>query len=185
MREQSLGMSGIIDESTAANAGRILGLKAVVLGRLIDVQKIDGDIKTTPMEVFELYQGTNNKGKTKVKGKKVTIYLIEGSSKVEYKAQYQIIDTETGRILSSDIETASDKDYVKYFKPYRGVINNLTIYDPGLGTWGVAIGKYAVGDVDKSLFSARNKLKSPQEMSGQIIENLASQISRRIIGYFD
>lgn len=180
LREQSLGMSGIIDESSAAKAGLILGLKAVVLGKLIDIQSTDSEIKKTPVDAYELYG--DNIGK--LKGKKVNFFVYEGTSRVVFKSQYQIIDTETSRILSSDIVTSSAEDNIKY-ATYNGNIENLTLYDPGIGTWGMALGKGLVGDIDKTLFSARKKLKSSQEMSGEIIENLGYNFARKICEYFD
>ena len=43
--EQKLGMTGIIDESSAAKAGEMLGAKAILVGKVVSAEKIPGRLK--------------------------------------------------------------------------------------------------------------------------------------------
>ena len=106
--EQKLGMTGIIDQSTTAQAGELLGAKAILAGRVVSAEKKSGKLlkrsKTGYLgkPVYKVNPETGKKYRDMVYSK-VYYYEYEQVNKVNYTFQYQLISTETGEILISDL----------------------------------------------------------------------------------
>lgn len=90
LREQNLGASGRIDSSTAAKIGKILGVKAIVIG---SVTQFDLEQKNSGINVFGFGTG----------GKKTNAYV---------RLNVRVIDTSTAEILmvADGAGTANQKD---------------------------------------------------------------------------
>jgi len=181
LNEQKLGMSGVVDESTASQAGKVLGLNYVVLGRLINVSQTGGELNSRKVTAYELYPAKNAEGQVVQKGKPVTYMLYEGSKTMTYEAAYQVISVETSKIVSSDIVSASDNDHVKY-ATYNGDPKKLCAINPDESAFSQQSAKNSM--VDQRLFGARQKMKSQEEMQPVIIKNLATKIANGICGQF-
>lgn len=182
LKEQRLGLSGVVDEASASKVGKVLGLNYVVLGRLINVTQTGGNINTKQINAYELYGATASDGKKYFKGNPTTFNLCEGSSTVTFEASYQVISVETSKIITSNIVSASDEDYVKY-ATYRGDYKKLCAINPDASAVMQILAVKSM--IDQSLFTARQTMKNPDEMQTDIIKNLASQISTRICRQFD
>jgi tetratricopeptide (TPR) repeat protein len=180
--EQKLGMSGIVDESSAAQAGKILSLNYVVMGRLINVLKTGGDVTSQQVSAYELYSATTSDGITVQRGRPVTYTVHEGSSEVTFEASYQVISVETSQILTSDIVSASDSDHVKY-ATYGGDPKKLCTINPDQTFVMQLLASTSM--VDQKQFSARQKMKTPDEMQTAILKELASKIAKGICGQFE
>jgi len=181
LNEQKLGMSGVVDESTASQAGKVLGLNYVVLGRLINVSQAGGDFQSQKVTAYELYSTKTAEGQVIQKGKAVTYTVLEGSRTVTYEAVYQVISVETSKILSSDIVSASESDQVKY-ATYTGDPKKLCRINPN-PTY-ESQQSISRSMVDQRLFSARQKLKNQEELQPAIIKNLATKITNGICSQF-
>jgi len=175
-------MSGIVDESSAARAGKLLGLDYVVIGRLINVSKTGGNPTSEKVNCYELYSVQGSDGKSSLRGKPTTFTLYEGSTVVTFEAKYQVISVETGEIISDDIVSASDNDYVKY-ATYHGDYTKLCAINPDHTV--VMQLLTASSMIDQKLFTADKNLKSAEEMQTPIIKGLADQIANGICGKFD
>jgi tetratricopeptide (TPR) repeat protein len=181
LEEQKLGMSGVVDESTASEAGKVLGLNYVVLGRLINVTQTGGDVSAQKVNAYELYPTKNAEGVQVMRGKAVTYMRYEGSKSLTYEAAYQVISVETSEIIHSDIVTASESDQVRY-ATYSGDIKKLCSINPDNSYYSQA--SISNSMVDQRQFTARQKFKSQEEMQPNIIKNLATKISNGICGQF-
>jgi hypothetical protein len=159
----------------------VLGLNYVVLGRLINVTQAGGDFNTQKVNAYELYSAKNAEGQVIQKGKPVTYMLYEGSKTLTYEAAYQVISVETSKIVSSDIVSASESDQVKY-ATYTGDPKKLCRINPDPTYYSQASVSNSM--VDQRLFSARQKLKSQEEMQPNIIKNMATKISNGICSQF-
>jgi len=178
LNEQNLGLSGIIDEGTAARAGKLIGVKYVIMGKLLEVNNNQGNITQEEIEAFDL-------GKS---GARVSFTLYEGESTALVKAQYQIISTETSQIVYSDIVEKSNSDYVKYAIYPKGNYKNLTFYPPATDetTMVLNLGVSLLSggaDIDKSLFTARRNLKNSNQMASESLQSIGQQIARSILSW--
>jgi tetratricopeptide (TPR) repeat protein len=181
LNEQKLGMSGVVDESTASQAGKVLGLDYVVMGRLIAYTKTGGEMTSRKVNAFELYPAKNAEGVEVNRGRAVTYALNEGSVSLTCEASYQVISVETSQIVSSEVVSASESDQVKYAF-YNGDPKKLCKINPTDDFFSQAA--ISGNMVDQRLFSARQKLKSTDEMQSVVVKNLAQKISDGICGKF-
>jgi tetratricopeptide (TPR) repeat protein len=181
LAEQKLGMSGVVDESTASEAGKVLGLNYVVLGRLINVTQTGGDFTSQKVTAYELYPTKTPEGVEVMRGKPVTYMRYEGAKTLTYEAAYQVISVETSEIVSSDIVSASESDQVKY-ATYNGDTKKLCAINPDNSYFSQISASNSM--VDQRLFSGRQKFKSQEEMQPNIIKNLATKIANGICSRF-
>jgi tetratricopeptide (TPR) repeat protein len=181
LEEQKLGMSGVVDESTASEAGKVLGLNYVVLGRLINVTQTGGDVSAQKVNVYELYPTKNSEGVQIMRGKPVTYTRYEGSKTLTFEAAYQVISVETSEIVHSDIVSSNESDQVRY-ATYNGDPKKLCTINPDNSYYSQS----AINNnmVDQRQFSARQKFKSQEEMQPNIIKSLATKIANGICGQF-
>lgn len=181
LNEQKLGMSGVVDESTASKAGKVLGLDYVVMGRLIGYTKTGGELTTQKVNAYELYQAKTAEGVNVNRGSQVTYTVQEGTVSLTCEASYQVISVETSQIISSEIVSSSDNDQVK-FASYNGDPKKLCKINPSDDFFSQIAASSSM--VDQKLFSARQKMKTTEEMQSLVIKSLAQKISDGICGQF-
>ncbi len=188
LNEIRFSHSGNVDASSAARAGKLLGLHYVVIGSVTNVIVDGGQILPQEMDAFELYHVSID-GKQQPRGRPVRFTLYQGTSNVTFEAQYQIIEVETGRIVKSNIVSSRDSDNVRYAR-YQGDRSKLYLTDPGAASGeGIlgAVSAYLVSAsrVNQELFTARTNLKSPDELQAIILRNIGDKISQEIVTRFE
>ena len=114
MQEQGLGLTGMVDERTAANLGGILGVHEMVIGKITQIRYTPARTKEATVAqkaTIRVQQGTetytDSSGKVKTRAKyvdknvsaKVIHYTRESSASII--GSYQIIDVETAVLKGS------------------------------------------------------------------------------------
>ena len=189
LNEINFSYSGSVDLSTAARAGKQLGLNYVIVGQLTNIVSEGGEILPQQVNVYELYHVTID-DKRVPRGRPVSFMLYEGSTRIRFETQYQIVSVETGQIVKSNIVSAQEDDAVRFAR-YQGNPSLLYITDPGLAAGGEGIAGFITAAlvtatrVDQSLFAARRTLKTPSQLQADIMKDIGRQISREIIREFD
>lgn len=112
LKEQRLGLSGVIDESTAARVGAILGLDAIILGNIKYEQKEDN---TTSSYV-------TLDGKTKTKYCKIRKVSSNASMKIVEVSTAEIIGVETAAVESEDKKCDDERSKIAN---YNQLVNNV------------------------------------------------------------
>ncbi|HEX2615912.1 MAG TPA: CsgG/HfaB family protein [Flavobacteriales bacterium] len=127
--EQRLGMSGVVDESTAVKAGKLMGAQAVLMGTLIDYREEPGQLRKSTKDGFEAYKVKQlNKETneyymvTKYKPVKYVEYYQE--NKVYLSFSYKLVSLETGQVLMSKVVDKQTNDHA-YYAAYDGDRNSL------------------------------------------------------------
>jgi len=134
LNEQQLGMTGLVDESTAANAGNLVGARAVLSGRLVRMTEKPG---SESREIKKGYHAYVEKRLNKETGKytsvtrydKVYYKEFEIENSVSLAFQYKLISSETGEVLLSDLIELSESDKA-HWAQYDG--DDRYLYP---GTW--------------------------------------------------
>ena len=128
LKEQELGMSGIIDVESAVKAGKMIGAKYFLL---IDVTEVKFDeLKPTTTEepAYQSYServvGANGEAQSVIKFKKINYSETKKYRKVEARVSYQLVSVQTGQIVSSEVFNAEQYDAHAYAK-FNGNIDNL------------------------------------------------------------
>lgn len=111
MQEQQLVATGLIDEQTAANLGKVLGVNEMVIGKITQILYVPERIKSKTVNqrnTIRIKQGTetytDSSGKIKTRDRyvdrnvsaRVTHYTSESSGSII--GSYQIIDVQTAAI---------------------------------------------------------------------------------------
>ena len=151
LQEQALSMTGIVDEETAIEAGKIAGLNFMVLGKISSCYK---DESTQPVQVINAYNVTSrdfyekyykevynlytqqneyvtcNVKTTRFYGSPANVTIYRGYKKMNSKAQILVINVETAEILSSDYIDSEEKDDIKFAECAGADYTNLSISIP-------------------------------------------------------
>ena len=112
--EQRLNLSGVVDESTAAETGKLLGVKFVMGGTLLQISKNTGELTKVKKVGFKAIVKNDN-----VKYKQTTYYEYQQENRAYVSAQVKVISLTTGEILVSKIISKEILDQVHYYK-YEG-----------------------------------------------------------------
>ncbi|MEO8733937.1 MAG: CsgG/HfaB family protein [Flavobacteriales bacterium] len=127
--EQRLGMSGVVDESTAVSAGKLVGAQAVIMGTVIAYQEEPGKLRSNVRNGYESYEEKQlNKetnqytAVTKYKPVQYTEYYQENIATVSFS--YKLVSLETGEVLMSKVIDQQASDHASY-ATYSGNANAL------------------------------------------------------------
>jgi len=120
LAEQRLGLSGVVDEATAVQAGKLMGAQAVLMGTMIDYREENGPLKRSTKGAYQSYQlkvpDPMNPGKmmlvTKHKPAQYTEYYQE--NKVYCSFSYKLVSLETGEVLLSKVVDRNKDDHAWY-----------------------------------------------------------------------
>ncbi len=116
IREQEFTQSGMVDPTTAAEIGKVLGIHAFVFGKITSISTdYPPDVVRTFEEKDEISQG-KDKPKRKVSAM-VTIVTRTAIAKVT--SSYQIIDVARGSIVKSGVSPRVEGVEIKFGR-YRG-----------------------------------------------------------------
>lgn len=117
--EQELGLSGMVDAQTAAQAGDLFGAKALLVGRLVSIDMQEAKLKPQRKKGWESYKKKHYNPSTKkydtvTKFKKVYYTEYSGENSVKLSIEYKLISTETGEILATDLVSSTKSHSVNY-----------------------------------------------------------------------
>lgn len=111
LNEQNLGGSGIVDDKSAAEVGKVLGINAFVLGKVISIlTDYPPETKTEFYEEAEIYQGKDKPNK-KVAAR---VFVTNRKGKAIARCSYQIIDVNKGTIVKSGTVERSAESNIKF-----------------------------------------------------------------------
>jgi hypothetical protein len=161
MREQQLGMTGIIDEKTAMQVGKILGVNEIVTGKITQ-------IAVTPERKISRMEERSNTVRRLVGDKwidrniyaNVTIY--EKASNSSISGSYQIIDVKTA-VVKKQGAFNGKYDFESKWATYTGDAEALNSQDRSYGSEQFA--------------------PSPEEMVSKAANNLAITLSSEMKSY--
>ena len=126
LEEQNLGMSGIVDRETAVSVGEMLGVDAMIFGKVTTYQ-VDPDKKITEKVKEKKFSGKyrtvtkkdNKSGKEKkVKEKIYEDVFVEKERWIRQGTvaiNFRVVNVKTGKLLAAHSESESyDSDNVEY-----------------------------------------------------------------------
>lgn len=191
INEQQLGLTGTVDKSTSAQAGKLLGTKAILTAKVGNINVYNGALqnKRTKGYLQQQTQTTNsstNQTTYSVSYKKIDFYEYNQTNTVSCSFKYQLISTESGTVLVSDEIVLTNSDEIHYAL-YDGNFKNIY---PGYWKWLLLSNSEDnintnYNDVSnlQSLFTARKNLKSIDILAQELFESIATKASQNIINY--
>ncbi len=179
IEEQRLNLSGVVDESTAAEAGKLLGVKFLLGGTLLQITKEAGKLSKIKKSGFKEVKIKKHNSETNedyyvTEYKKTYYYEYKQQNRAYVSAQIKVISLTTGEIVVSKIISKESLDEVHYYK-YEGDAKKLY--------------PSSDGNVDKSsnnkkrmdrLLSSRQKINSVDILTDETFRALANTIKSKV-----
>ena len=136
INEQIMGLSGQTTDKTAVNAGELIGVKAILTGKLVSFSKIKKPVKKEVKKAWierkvKKYNPDTEKNYFESEYDKITYNEFHGSNEVNISFQYQLISTESGEILLTDIVKLKIK--MKFILLARIITSKTLFQDIGNG----------------------------------------------------
>jgi len=124
LEEQRLGLSGVVDESTAVEVGELMGAQAVLMGTIIDYREESGNLKKSSQKGFESYRVKLLNSETQeyyyqTRYKQVAYYEYFQENRVYLSVSYKLVSLKTGELLASSIVEETKDDHI-YYATYGG-----------------------------------------------------------------
>ena len=189
--EQLLGMSGQVSENTSAQAGALIGAKAMLNGKLVSYSKQEQAIQKSSKKGWlerkiRKYNDETEKYYYETVYDKIRYDEYYGSASVQVGFQFQLLSSESGEILLSKLININRNDELHFAESnydYRNIV-------PGSWRWE---NKKSPNDVIKDSFSDKRALKqlfrnnktlmSISELSISIYTDIAKDVSNKINNY--
>jgi len=181
MKEQELSLSGFIDESKAAELGKLFGAQKAISGKLVlysyNVSKSIPH-KRQAAESFNVKtKSTDGQGYiNETKYKKVNYTNYSKTANIHIEFHYKLISLETSEVILSDIIDINSNDKISY-SVFDGDYRKLYPLSDN--------GEVQFFGIDKlrSQFSRNTELKSEHVLSNDIFKHISTEVSKKIIEY--
>lgn len=191
--EQKTNVAQAEASNSNIKTGELLGANILIKGKLVGYHPAGGKIESFRRQGFESYQVKKVNQETKktyyeTRYKRVYYTEFEGASSVAIDFQYQMVSTETGEVVKSDMVRKERSDYVNYVN-YSG--NYKKLYPGKFSSKGMT---FAKGDEVYSSFFEQRKLrgkvrtkktvlKSHNELSMEVLKIISKNIVDGISSY--
>ena len=128
--EQIMGLSGQVAENTNAQAGELIGAKAIISGKLVSFSKQKNPIVRTEKKAWaerkvRKYNEETEKYYYETVYDKIKYQEYRGNSSVQVGFQFQLISTESGEILLTKLINLNRRDEVHFAESninYRNIV---------------------------------------------------------------
>jgi len=176
--EQRINLSGAVDESTAAEAGNLLGVKWLLGGTLLEMTKNTGRLIKQKREGFKSYRVTmkTEEGEEyyETRFKRTIYYEYKQQNTVAVSMQMKLISLTTGELESSKILSKELSDNIHYYS-YDGDIKKLY---PSVD--GKVVTSNSARNKMKSLLNGRKKAKTVESLANDAFVDVANQIKSEV-----
>lgn len=176
LEEQMFGLSGLVDEATAANAGRLLGGTTVLVGTITNVTIHNPGPQFERRlayirERVQYYDGFTGMRMANWQFRETYYEEVTEETKVSITFKYRLLSTESGRILDSDVITRSAVHTLHYAR-YSGTVEELypttgNISTSELHRW-------------RQRFDAKSDASSIEQLLNIVEEDIAKEVAAQI-----
>ncbi len=177
--EQQLGMSGVVNEETAVEAGNLLGAKTLLTGTVLTYNALEGKLQKTNLTGYESYKTKKTNSETKktyyeTNYRRTSYSKYQKKNTVSVSFQFKITSLETGEVLRSKIIEDVIEDVMVYAS-YEGDKSNLF----PAGANGVNTNRNARNELER-LLNGKKTIANTQELSTDLMKDLSYKLSADI-----
>lgn len=179
--EQKLGMSGVVDENKAVNAGKLIGIQnAFFIDIILDNIASSGPSKNYKLgyEIYTVsYKGANGEPLSRRESSPFYYNEYNASATYSFAGEFKMVSAETGKILYN--KTYSDKlrDEVKYAIPVRTIKVNQIFPTTDFNVYGNSLTPF------RNMFNGRQTLKEADELKSDLLRKIAQSVAYDILEY--
>lgn len=173
LAEQNLGSSGRIQEGSAAEVGKVLGVHKIITGKITQIMTKTGPVTNRRYQVsknvvIRKEKYLNDKGKERYRNiygdVLANITAFQQSSSATIVGSYKLLDSQTGRLLDSK------------------AFNETYTFDQ---SWGEGTGdERALGSTETSLLGRKQQAPpSDEEMVNSARQRVVNSVSQGVMSY--
>ena len=168
IEEQKLGLTGFVDEKTAARVGQIVGAQSVLVTKVVNYNYSKGELVETEKVA---YTGSTGYTSSTSRFRPVKYREFSQASTMQVSVQYQLISSETSEVLAADVIHEELFDEMVYAE-YHGDYNKLY---PAKGELIYRTGKERQDFL--ALFDSKREVASKNDLDFRIQTQVASKMA--------
>ena len=189
--EQIMGLSGQVAENTNAQAGELIGAKAIISGKLVSFSKQKNPIVRTEKKAWaerkvRKYDEETEKYFYETVYDKIKYQEYRGSTSVQVGFQFQLISTESGEILLTKLINLNRRDEVHFAESntnYRNIVPGNWRWQSKQSPNDVVETSYSQKRALRSLFKNKKTLLSVNTLANDIYQEIATEVSQMVNNY--
>ena len=191
INEQIMGLSGQVAENTNAQAGELIGAKAIISGKLVSFSKQKNPIVKTEKKAWaerkvRKYNEETEKYFYETVYDKIKYQEYRGSASVQIGFQFQLISTESGEILLTKLINLNRRDEVHFAESntnYRNIIPGNWRWQSKKSPNDVIENSYSQKRALRNLFKNKKSLLSVNALANNIYQEIATEVSQMVNNY--
>ena len=189
--EQIMGLSGKVAENTYAQAGELIGAKAIISGKLVSFSKQKNPIVRTEKKAWaerkvRKYDEEIEKYFYETVYDKIKYQEYRGSTSVQVGFQFQLISTESGEILLTKLINLNRRDEVHFAEAntnYRNIVPGNWRWQSKQSPNDVVETSYSQKRALRNLFKNKKNLLSVNALANDIYQEIATEVSQMVNNY--
>lgn len=189
--EQIMGLSGQVAENTNAQAGELIGAKAIISGKLVSFSKQKNPIVRTEKKAWaerkvRKYDEETEKHFYETVYDKIKYQEYRGSTSVQVGFQFQLISTESGEILLTKLINLNRRDEVHFAESntnYRNIVPGNWRWQSKQSPNDVVETSYSQKRALRNLFKNKKTLLSVNALANDIYQEIAIEVSQMVNNY--
>jgi tetratricopeptide (TPR) repeat protein len=177
LQEQKLQLSGVVDDATAVEVGKIVGAQVILTGTVLKYDEKRGTVNRDTRTAYQSYsekQVSNGQEVVVTKYKPVDYSSYYGKSYCSMDAQVKLISLKTGELLRTNMITKKLEDEVYYAK---SDYDRNSLFPGEGGRVETASDKV---QAFRGLFNARKELKSVDELNGDLYRAVTNEMAEQV-----
>ena len=191
INEQIMGLNGQVAQNTNAQAGELIGAKAIITGKLVSFSKQKKPISVNEKKAWaerkvRKYNKETEKYFYETVYDKIKYKEYIGSNIVQIGFQFQLISTESGEILLTKLINLSLSDEVHFAESnvnFRNIV-------PGNWRWqskespnDIIENSYVQKRALRQLFKNKKNLMTVNDLANNIYQDIATEVSQMVNNY--
>tara|TARA_Y100000813_G_scaffold94987_1_gene67646 strand:- start:5985 stop:7379 length:1395 start_codon:yes stop_codon:yes gene_type:complete len=191
INEQIMGLNGQVAQNTNAQAGELIGAKAIITGKLVSFSKQKKPISVNEKKAWaerkvRKYNKETEKYFYETVYDKIKYKEYIGSNSVQIGFQFQLISTESGEILLTKLINLSLSDEVHFAESnvnFRNIV-------PGNWRWqskespnDIIENSYVQKRALRQLFKNKKNLMTVNDLANNIYQDIATEVSQMVNNY--
>ncbi len=177
LQEQKLQLSGVVDDATAVEVGKIVGAQVILTGTVLKYDERRGTVNRETRTAYQSYserQVSNGQEVVVTKYKPVDYSSYYGKSYCSMDAQVKLISLKTGELLRTNMITKKLEDEVYYAK---SDFDKNSLFPGEGGRVETASDKV---QSFRSLFNAKREMKSVDELNSELYRAVTNEMAEQV-----
>jgi tetratricopeptide (TPR) repeat protein len=177
LQEQKLQLSGVVDDKTAVEVGKLVGAQVILTGTVLKFDEKKGFVNSDTRTAYQSYlekQVSNGQEVMVTKYKPVNYTDYSGKSSVAIDFQLKLVSLKTGELLRTKMINKKMEDEIHYARSDASRDNLFPGSDGRVETASDRVQNF------RGLFTARKELKSVGDLTTEAYNQTAKEMANDV-----